>query len=125
MFTYLVRGKLGAVPLPSTRLASLHAREHSGAGPDQNLVRTRHAPGGKHTFLILIHDVMGREKRTTLPNLGVKEGFLKEMVLELFGKDIRESERRRGFQAEGAAQERDCGICPCKQLSLAETGVSA
>lgn len=59
-----------------------------------------------------------REEDHPLPNLGVREGFLKEMVLELFGKDIRESERRRGFQAEGAAQEREGGICPCKQLSL-------
>ena len=49
----------------------------------------------------------------------VREGFLEEAVLELVGKSMWESERRRGFQAEGAAQEREGSISSCSNLSLA------
>lgn len=47
------------------------------------------------------------EERTTQPNLGVGEDFLEEMVLELVSKDIWEFERRKRFQGEGTAQERE------------------
>lgn len=50
--------------------------------------------------------MLGKEK-TSYPNLGVREGFLEETVLELLGKSMWESERTRGFQAELAAQERE------------------
>ena len=122
VFTYLVRGKLGAIPLSSPRLVSLHAWKHGGAGPGQRtreLRGTRHALGGKCIFLIPIHDVLGKEKKTSYPNLGVREGFLEETVLELVGKSMCKSKRRRGFQAEGAAQEREWGISLCSNLSLA------
>lgn len=50
---------------------------------------------------------MGREKRTTQPTLGVREGFLEEMVLKLVSKTIWQFERRKRFQGEGTAQERE------------------
>ena len=63
--------------------------------------------------------MLGKEKKTSYPNRGVREGFLEEAVLELVGKSMWESERRRGFQAEGAAQEREGSISSCSNLSLA------
>lgn len=81
---------------------------------------------------------MGIEKRTTQPNLGVRECFLEKMVLELVSKDIWEFERRRRFQAEETAQEpeRICmtsarassstwlrfGVLECWPLYLESTG---
>lgn len=62
--------------------------------------------------------MLGKEK-TSYSNLGVREGFLEEKVLELVGKSMWESERRREFQAEVAAQEREWGISSCSNLSLA------
>ena len=65
-----------------------------------------------------MHDVLGKEKKTSYPNLGIREGFLEETVLKLDGKSMWES-KRRGFQAVGAAQEREWGISLCSNLSLA------
>lgn len=59
--------------------------------------------GGKYTLFIPTHDAMGREKRTTQPTLGVREGFLEEMVLKLVSKNIWQFERRKRFQGEGTA----------------------
>lgn len=100
----------GCTPTSISRLASLHAWEHSGAVPGQRTGEPRQtlqAPGGKCTLFIPTHDAMGRKKRTTQPNLGVREGFLEEMVFKLVSKNIWQFERRKRFQGEGTAQERE------------------
>lgn len=59
---------------------------------------------------------MGKEDHSTQSR---SQGSLPGRALKIVEKDIWESKRRKGLQAEGAAQEGECGLCLGKQLSLA------
>lgn len=73
----------------------------------------------EETLPVPTHNVMGREKRITYPNLGVRDCSWRRWYLSQSGRTDRSLRVGKGPRPRDGTGARGCGICPCRLLSMA------